>query len=593
MSEIKGNIFIKGKNPRETSISLYGYADDLYQVLDNLGIIERMKKVPQLGALKVKKSYSKSRYDYFFLQVYLHKIIQEKLRKYLKYSYTNNVGADEFYEFDYMGLTDKRKLVKKQSFSSLIQMLVLLCNVGFFYNTFPASFAAIKISKTNDSFRSFIEKELNDTRYKDIFHKMINNEDYFHFNLLNSLIILQHCDHNSPAVICAFNLLYSYLNKEKLSDDSKLRVLFDVFRSVRGIAYMAYDLHIANIPLSFDLDDESSLCEFLKEYLNQYNDNTAIKQWSESVTKLLNDVLYCENSVAIGQYQLVTRIIKAVEDMPTYDYSDYYRDCFIADTSVFNRIIKYINVSKAYSKDVLKLTFKYDDNEKEPYDRLVEKLTHTNSVIIGCYHRHDNTRTILIKIKKDCKNKKEVALRVLRIVISCLQSIKGIKSHDTRYLLAVKFFLFHLLGENDISIEATIDEYKCVLCERGKKRRVKIIKNLLHNNESGSDTQKHEIEHLISCLQADEINDTAIAIVGSIKVKDQTDNRNKDLHEFDGMIVFPMRKNRQVLFLEAKTSRKSGRAQKCLKDKLNSFDISYDESNAIRRKGDTSLYVTI
>ena len=37
--------------------------------------------------------------------------------------------------------------------------------------------------------------------------------------------------------------------KKNLPEDSKLRYAFDVFRKVRALSYMAYDLQIANIPI--------------------------------------------------------------------------------------------------------------------------------------------------------------------------------------------------------------------------------------------------------------------------------------------------------------------------------------------------------
>lgn len=40
-------------------IDLYSYATDLWKTLDELGIIDRIKNIPQLGAIKVDKTLEK------------------------------------------------------------------------------------------------------------------------------------------------------------------------------------------------------------------------------------------------------------------------------------------------------------------------------------------------------------------------------------------------------------------------------------------------------------------------------------------------------------------------------------------------------
>ena len=74
------------------------------------------------------------------------------------------------------------------------------------------------------------------------------------------------------------------------------------------------------------------------------------------------------------------------------------------------------------------------------------------------------------------------------------------------------------------------------------------------------------------CLKKDDINDTSITIPASILII-KKDLPGKILCEFDGMIIHPMRKNDQLIFLEAKnTSKNPSKAKKELAislDKLN------------------------
>lgn len=46
------------------------YISDLH-----IGIINRVKEIPQLGVIKVAKRLAKTRYDYIMLQLYLHQMI--------------------------------------------------------------------------------------------------------------------------------------------------------------------------------------------------------------------------------------------------------------------------------------------------------------------------------------------------------------------------------------------------------------------------------------------------------------------------------------------------------------------------------------
>ena len=49
-------------------VDVYPYATELIEELDKIGIMERMKRIPQLGVVKVSKRLEKSRYDYVVLQ---------------------------------------------------------------------------------------------------------------------------------------------------------------------------------------------------------------------------------------------------------------------------------------------------------------------------------------------------------------------------------------------------------------------------------------------------------------------------------------------------------------------------------------------
>jgi len=158
-------------------------------------------------------------------------------------------------------------------------------------------------------------------------------------------------------------------------------------------------------------------------------------------------------------------------------------------------------------------------------------------------------------------------------------------------LLALKFFLFYFCGERPIVIKPTIDNKICVLCNRGKKQRTKAIQTLL-NNKIGNSNQRHEVDHLYYCLQQDVVNDTTLSVPGSIVVYDNK-RVNQPLCEFDGIIVFPMRKQGQLVLLEAKNTMQSARASNCLGQKLQKLKIGYENVNMVKHEQDVSMQINI
>ena len=85
----KYNLLNKKKSRKHNltvDIELYSYASELYEELNSLGIIQRMKKTPQLGVIKVPKQLQKTRLDYVMLQLYLHQLVKKNLQGQLRYT---------------------------------------------------------------------------------------------------------------------------------------------------------------------------------------------------------------------------------------------------------------------------------------------------------------------------------------------------------------------------------------------------------------------------------------------------------------------------------------------------------------------------
>lgn len=555
------------KHNLKVEIDIYPYATELYEELEHIGIINRVKEIPQLGVIKVAKRLAKTRYDYIMLQLYLHQMIKNHLMGHLRLTYNNYVAAKEFRK-DY-------KYIKKDkpSIGDILQLLTIVYNIGHFYNTFTASRAVTMLASEDSAFFDMVVGASTSERFQEAAKSILNSKNYQRLHLLNSILILERCDQAKQSVSLAMEILYAYINESTLPEDSKLKYAFAIFRNVRTVSYMAYDLQIAETPLTIDLCNEKAMILLLQELLSEYNNNQSSHHLVQSTTKLLDDTVYNENSNAICYYKISRKMVSLITKDPSYTSTNYYADLFADKSSILNR-------THAHKRDyaqsqILKLTFSGD--QRFLSEALLADLEKINNTRVGYYDRHSGEQTILVSIKKNCDPSTKIysAFKAMKCAVSYLRRIADISSSDVRFILCTKFFLFYLFDENPVVIKPTIDREKCVICTRGKNSRVKELRSLLCAS-AGTEDENHEVEFLLSQLESDSINDTSITLPASILVY-QKDAVGRKLCEFDGMIIHPMRKMDQVVFLEAKNrNEKPAFGKNCLKEKLDKFPIRYN-----------------
>ena len=565
----------------KVKIDLYSYAAVLWNELTDLGIIDRMKKIPQLGVIKVNKLLKKSRYDYVILQLYFHQIVRKNLKDKLQLTYNNRVNADEFcYHFTYPDG------INKPTIMDLLQLFTIAYNIGHFYNTFVSSRAVIMLAKENESFKSLILNSSTCENYRIEAIKLLNDENYYRFHLLNSLLVLERCGSSFPITLTK-QLIYSYLNISVLPNKSKLHYVFRLFRAIRDIAYISYDLQIANIPFALDITNEKQLILFFGELLSEYNDKTSIRQLVSAISKMLDDTVYNERVNAICYFQISKCIMRQINEIENLSDYDYYESLWEKTNSPFN---KNYPQKKPYSQTgILKLTFSVE--ERATAMSLLCSLDRLSGTCVGYYDRSSGSRTILVSINKRVANNDVIAFRVLKKAVTSMRSLPNVNSNDQRFLLIAKFFLFHYFNKSPVRIKATVDEKHCVLCTRGKKKRIKVIEDLLSQG-LGTPDQRHEVEHLKYCLTLNETNNTTLLIPGSIVVYNP-ENLDRTICEFDGLIIYPTKKEEQILFLEAKNMSESGKAKKCLCRKLNQLKLPYDQNQIQTHEQDVYLYKSI
>lgn len=550
------------------NISYCDYTKTLIDELSRIGIIERLKRIPQLGVVKVPKKHSKTRYEYVALQLYLHDIIKENLKNELKYSYNNTLKLKEFCE-DFDGK-------KKISMFEIIQLLIIIYNIGHFYNTFTASRAITLLSSEDKKFYEKVVSSFESEEYRLDAKKILDSKNYHRLHLLNSLLVLERCSTSEDAIKISMGILHKYINEDIIPENDKMKYVFSIFRHVRRIAYMIYDLQIANTPFNVNLDDTEGLKLIFKELLSEYNNNDSLVSLIDSLAKLLDDTVYKENSNAICYYNISRKIVSNLKKSLKGRTFNYYDDLFLNKSSELNT--KYMRRKDYVKQHILKLTF--SNENRGVSELLLSELEKINNSRVGYYDRTSGDQTILVSIKEECSssNKRYTAYKILKCVVKHLRNVLEIDPSDIRFLLSVKFFLYYLFDQNPLAIKPTISNETCVICTRGSNSRKKAISSLLAKSRANDDLN-HEVDFLLSRLKKDERNDICISVPASIQIYNK-DNIGKHLCEFDGMIIYPNRGDKQVVFLEAKnTGKNPSKAMNCLVEKFENFTFDYKKKD--------------
>lgn len=578
---IEFNLFLSQKRRKrgiKESIDLFPTATELYENLDTIGIVKRVQEIQQLGLIKVNSNLIKSRYDYILLQLYFHQIIKKNMQSCLRYSYNNYVKKKEF-------LAECAEIKDNVSIADIIQCLTIAYNIGHFYNTFTASRSVIMLAIEDDTFLSNIKSACSSPRFSTLCDDIISKRDYLRMHLLNTLIILNQCDPSLESIKLTKEIIYAYLEEQRLPKDSKLHFVFNLFRIVRNNAYVAYDLQISSTPFSFDLCNENAVMNFFKESLSEFNDCRSALELVRSIQKLLDSTVYNENSNAICYYQISRKMHREMINDYSGIWDDYYQEYFLNKSSRFNSV--YIQ-RRDYDQDgILKITF--GEDHRLLAEDLIDSLEHTDNIRTGYYDRYSNDTTVLIALKRSCKDKSKTAFKVLKLVVSYLRRME-LAPDDDRYILATKFFLRHLFVERNVIIKPTINEKKCVFCTRGKSRRIEELQMILEKSIGNID-EEHEVQAIINIIKKDQKNDTCITVPGSTLVFSPNGQK---LCEIDGIVIYPQRKNKQIIILEAKnTDEKPGYGAKCLANKMKNLGWKYDRKQILVDGHDASYNFSV
>lgn len=582
---IEGEIFKQVKNAGKRKygkIDLFPYATNLYDVLDSRGIVEEIKNTALLGSITARKSNNYSRFDYIMMQLYIYQFVKKHLNDDLELSLGNKV---QFKEFENrvveLSETDFEKI---PSIADVLQLLSIIYNMGHFKNTFTSSRAMMNTIKSDEILLENFLLNFEYEKHKEIARNIIDYNNYHRFHLLNSLLMLCNIENNNKIVSFSINILIEYLMPTD-KQSQKIQYIFRLFKSIREISFVTLDLSIAPVPIYIDIYNDNHLKVLLKERLSTFNNKKQITNLFQGLSKLLQDTVYNEEVNVLIQYDISRRMTQnaskhsEVKAVMKLDYLEFVKSNSNNAIDIFNK--KYSKSMNFDEGNILKISFKHE--KQDEIETLIRNLNKISFVKAGWYFRiNEDKVTLLVAIKKKCKTKKQVAFKIARLILNFLYNSQNKDQNEhchNEILLTIKYLLFYMFNEHRVILDGKLDSETCVLLDRGYNQRVKSIEKLLKKTVNENLDDIHEVRVLKEILKSDKKNDIGVTVCSSIVVKDNKDYSKKKV-EFDGLILFPNRKDAQVIFVESKnTKEQPAFSKKCLMEKLKKLEIKYTEEN--------------
>lgn len=218
------------------SCYLIGQTIDVMNLLESVGIIEKMQNTCQLGTMKyVYPGAHHTRYEYVFTQLMLiSNIAAADNHRNVELSLSSNLAEYEPLEY-------------KLSGSTLMQCLAILSNTGHMYDTFTSSKVLLRLLK---------ESQRNKTPFYDVykrnlpkpvrrkFDECLSTGNYYKLHLFHALQIFQgigHSDKNRELCNLCVHLLSQLIDPSLVKKESTQRIFF-LYKKIRKIAYLSVDM---------------------------------------------------------------------------------------------------------------------------------------------------------------------------------------------------------------------------------------------------------------------------------------------------------------------------------------------------------------
>lgn len=267
---------------RGVNVMLYGKAAKFYECLKDDGIIDKLRKVEQLGVIsQIERSASHTRWEYVVLQLYLiQKLIREE-----------------------KGALGKIRIGGKElSGVEVLQLWVFLFNMGHPPGTFATIRGLVSALNKDKELKEEIENKLLPNELKSKFEDVLRKRDIFNFPKFLSAIYLkksQNCFIKLNYNLFIKLLLYYFKDIEKQLNEElkaeyednkdKIENLRSYFDMIRRLSFLSLDLKHVRFPINIDISEILSDPESYEELLEPYSQ---LNRTLEACEDLLSVTLY-------------------------------------------------------------------------------------------------------------------------------------------------------------------------------------------------------------------------------------------------------------------------------------------------------------
>lgn len=553
---------------------VYPYTSELYSFLRNFNYDTKFHSTKQLGAMQyLLKGAHHTRYEYIFLQWTLIHQLKEKAKG---LGLSSNI--EKFGKLSTMG--------KYPTGGELLQCLSLLVNMGHFPDTFAASKVWLYLLNNNirgskKGFKSGLR-----TKDKELLDEILNNYDVYNIHLINALFLLERYRRvkgGNELVDFFKKIIIEYMTEEK----PEIKKYWNIYKSLRKIAYVVLDSHYAPIP--FNLDLPSIILNFDHYNNSLINSNSTFQKTLEQMNNVLESSLYLDpNSLLVSNMrseQILSSLraipieqkldkVSTLRDLlePLNEESDYISSIFQKqevlsfpqpDWNVQNILeISYSDIrpfKSFFPKDLLK------------FENVLRESIGTHSCrVAAAYPPSENIFKLVFSVKNKLSGSK-LMYKVLDIVRRTLEfnyslERKGFTNPNEedfkiilfKYLLRNTFgidkeyFLDYLNNSEVNKIPLFIGNGSVGLSKK-IERYINIAEPFLNSDEL------HELKITNGKIKSLKYRGTIIAYLGSTKLK--LLNKSTIDCEFDGLIYLPYQKDKEFLYVVEAKNKTNGHTE--------------------------------
>lgn len=601
----------------ELKSDLYENSSKAYNLLKVNGHVDRLRDIDQLGVIRnVYEGAHHSRWEYVMMQL---GILHRLNTKDLDLGFNPSKGT---------GLSSNVTIGNnKTTYLEIIQMWILLLNMGHLPGTFSSEKALIKYIKEDAKLRKSVYDSLPSETIQNYFEEIVEKESIYEFHKVLSFFYLskykEKCkEYNSDLIeylikILEYNCIGPHvIDKFEVYDESS-KIGFraarnhfkQIFSKIRQISYLYLDSKYGPTPYNFELE---TVLINLPEYVNNLfvDSDSYIAQSINDFDKLLSATIYLsEDSLQAhgihvrktfdhikaqcsdGTIYNSDQLLEFLKESNNFQYRNNCLDLLDTNTKIkFSINIDLTNVSGYVTKkhdglfsDIF--NFNYENSLSKKYG-IKECLVSVEPSI-----KQDNFN-ISFSFYKNCTMAKrlEILGELMKDLIKLEKLMHKEEGYQVRGFEKIysKFILYALkqVCRNDCIFKFNnydILELPCI----GNFSSTQISKELmgfLDESPIISNSRKHELRSLGKALQEICHDGPIIVCPNQIKVLDR---KRDELTDIDGIGFGYKDKRLYILIVEAKKQKigAAGDATKQLllnvngKLRINCNSIKLDEKD--------------